>query len=231
MARPAVFLMRVLVTGCGRSGTQHTAKLLAWLGISTGHEKVCKHDSFDLGDKWNEVTEARWGSRQAESSWWAVPVLNWLPSDVAVWHQLRHPLKVITCWSQHRLLTSEGDVHRFVSSALPNLGPSGCGDDVERSALYWLEWNRMAAAWGQRHPDRYVRYQIEKLNSEHLRQWLQSHLSVDLLESKIEKVMAMIPPGVGSCHHDPSKDVTWEQVEALPFGSELRQQAAEWGYS
>ena len=88
----------------------------------------------------------------------------------------------------------------------------------------------MAAEWGQRHPDRYVRYQIEKLNSEHLRQWLQSHLRVDLLESKIEKVMVMIPPGVGSCNHDPSKDVTWEQVEALPFGRELRQQAAEWGY-
>jgi len=74
-----------VVTGCARSGTTYMAALLSGLGLRLGHEVV-------FGPRTRGFTD--WGDRHGDSSWLAAPFLDQI-EDALVFHQLRHPLKVV----------------------------------------------------------------------------------------------------------------------------------------
>lgn len=74
-----------VVTGCARSGTTYMGTVLAGLGLRIGHEAVFgpRTRSFE-----------GWGDRHGDSSWLAAPFLGEI-GDALVFHQVRHPLKVV----------------------------------------------------------------------------------------------------------------------------------------
>ena len=79
-------MRRFLITGCGRSGTKYMAELMGALGISCGHELVFTSAGYD----------GEWGDwPTGESSSYAPPLLDKLPSDVVVFHVVRNPLHVV----------------------------------------------------------------------------------------------------------------------------------------
>lgn len=129
---------RLLVTGCGRSGTKYISFVCRRLGLDIPHEKLGR----DGIASWTMATPA------------AVRPYG-PPTDVVrfrhVFHQVRHPLHVIA------------SVESFEPASWAFIGMHiECGRDepvVLRGARYWLHWNELAermAEW---------RYRVEDIDT------------------------------------------------------------------
>lgn len=214
---------RIIVTGCGRAGTQYTARLLSSLGLETAHERVFSYDLDPTGPCW-ELVSSRWGRRQdAEVSWMAAPFLAAVPPGVTIWHQLRDPLKVVRCWAQHGMAT-KSTVSEFVQAAVPECRS---GSDLERAVAYVLRWGEMAEHNSEHHPC-YHRYRVEDLTADRLHRMLGDvgfPRSLAVVAAAVEQVR----PGLGACA-EPHREVTWADVEACPLGPGLRAWARGRGY-
>jgi hypothetical protein len=115
--------LRVLVTGCGRSGTRYTTFVLRRHGLDVGHERLGR----DGVASWSLAVDADhvpWGpSRQAVSF------------DVIL-HQTRHPLKVVCS-----AMSFKDQSWRFICEHIP----CSLEDPLPlRAAAYWYYWNAAA---------------------------------------------------------------------------------------
>lgn len=125
---------RVLVTGCGRSGTNYMAVALRAAGFDVGHEKMGADGvaswffgptHADQMPKPHETTTKihKDGSRPQDFEF-----------DLVL-HQTRHPVLVIPSLVSVYRLTDWRFVHEHVdiNPGLPKL---------RRAMLYWIRWNR-----------------------------------------------------------------------------------------
>ncbi len=125
----------ILITGCGRSGTEYISKVLRKSGIEIGHEMEIKHDGI-----------SSWPLASARDN------IPWGPgfSDVKfkhIVHQVRHPLKVI----QDNEFSHLKESRDFVTSVI---GESR--NILHYHMRYWYHWNVMAeklANWTYRIED------------------------------------------------------------------------------
>jgi hypothetical protein len=148
-----------LVTGCGRSGTLSVANYLASVGIAAVHEQF-RPGSVSVSWLY-AVPSALYPFEHAKSR------LNRrdmrLQLEAAgkdrnamfgpVVSLVRHPLKVIS--STRRCFCGRGDRSlragkinderswRFVETHVPRLNKFSALEDEVRSAVYWLEWNKL----------------------------------------------------------------------------------------
>lgn len=210
--------MRIVVTGCGRSGTQYTALVLQRLGLKATHEKVFKPDldplqppsPKEINDRFEEA-----GS-DIEVSWMAAPFLKQLPDDVEVWFQLRDPLKIVRCWKSHYIISVPNDCGRLIRRALPECNH---GSEFERSIQYVLGWNRLIESSGR------VKYKY-RIEDSIAGDW------AGLLGTNgqnFEEVLRGVTNDVGKCV-DPHPELTWQEVRMQPGGVELANLAACQGY-
>jgi len=108
---------RLIVVGCGRSGTTYFARALQSAGLDFGHETL----GADGGIGWNLIMP-KWRCQ-------------WRETDVIL-HQVREP------WAAIASLTTHTDgVWVPVSGMIGGLPE----DPVRRAAEYWLRWNRLCA--------------------------------------------------------------------------------------
>lgn len=113
---------KILVTGCGRSGTQFTWKILNSLGIEVGHEKMERNGTVD----WTAVS-------------WEPQRLNQFD---LILHQVRHPLKVISSWHTVEESHPSGKwAWGFLYNTL-SIPPEM--SLLEKLMIYWLHWNLRA---------------------------------------------------------------------------------------
>jgi len=108
-------MKKLLIVGCGRSGTRYASKVLGLAGLDVGHEKDGRHGRVD----WRCVHDPSARGRY----------------DVVL-HQVRHPLRVIESFH------TAGKVSwRLVSKADPAIvgGPL-----LRDCARYWVRWNLAA---------------------------------------------------------------------------------------
>jgi hypothetical protein len=103
-------MLKVIVTGVGRSGTTFLAKLLTSMNLPCGHEsifdysdeKIIKERLLDPKKRVLSIVSKRNGKgwidvskTQAESSYLAVPYLDWPELDnTKIIHVFRNPVKV-----------------------------------------------------------------------------------------------------------------------------------------
>lgn len=121
--------MKLLITGCGRSGTMWMSRVLQAQGLDVGHEKMGRDgiaswclaagDDIRLPD-WHEPVAIDPGER-------------WLRI-----HQVRHPLDVIASWA----FTVPDDVTAW---ALHQASSLVSGHKIRDAMNYWCEWNALAA--------------------------------------------------------------------------------------
>lgn len=217
--------MRILVTGCGRSGTQYTHRLLSLLGLRSSHEKVYNHDLDVFSPPLERINE-RWNMLDAECSWLAVPFCRTLPEDVVIWHQIRDPLKVIRCWTHAKILSSHNAATWFVHQVFPECA---MGSDLQRSVQYVLRWTRMLADYGRLRKN-YYRFQIETATPDHL-QALLAIAGYTISSERILKAILEMPENVGACgHQDNDPPPTWNDVRREEGGEELYSMWKGWGY-
>ncbi len=131
--------MRLLFTGCGRSGTGYVAKLITEAGLVCGHEWA-----------FNPFRAGYWGSFEAESSCLALRAVEdgMINYDCLVVHLIRNPLAVIRSVIGVGLLDQNPPRYKAKYTAwlcantpqcfAPHLSP------VTRAALYWLFVNQRA---------------------------------------------------------------------------------------
>jgi hypothetical protein len=172
---------RFVVTGCPRSGTLFTAKALARLGHTCGHEEIFTPETTSVPD---------FGDAQGDVSWLAAPFLSDLPTGTVVVHQLREPMATIRSIVGVRLFQTEPHAlmqlryrlqHYHVRFARPILNPRfvrfadlhcpglfELPDEVSRTAAYWVRWHRLIESVKDRSDLVYERVRVEDLDDERL---------------------------------------------------------------
>jgi len=205
---------RFLITGCGRSGTGYTARLLGDLGLACGHEAVF----FPPQDgRWQFAWPV---DLPGESSWLGAPFLKALPKGTIVLHQVREPVAVIRSFLRIRFFDEPSPYLKFAEARVPELAR---GDRVERCMKYWLQWNRLAELGAHFEDLRYLRYRLEDIDAALLERLLEL-IGYRCEPERVARAVAERPRDYNSRgDKQADADVTWE---ALPRG-ELRESVAE----
>lgn len=114
---------KIVVTGCGRSGTLYMTKVLEILGYEVGHEGFKKDGicSWYITEKSRAILTKRIVEGQ----------------DVTYVHLVRHPLKVISSMMRCELITKRAGLD-FFRRTNPEFNHLSI---VEHCARYWFEWN------------------------------------------------------------------------------------------
>lgn len=134
--------MKIVTTGCGRSGTAYSAALWRALGKDVGHEQWGADgiSAFQVAHPFHRKNY-EWEKH-----------VNGTPP--LVFHIVRHPLKVISSWM--------GRPDTLVGM----LEGAEQWQPLERCAQYWLKWNQLV----EREFPLASRYRIETV-PERMREW------------------------------------------------------------
>jgi hypothetical protein len=148
-----------VVTGCPRSGTGFTSHLLSLLRFPCGHEKVFtesgRGDSIELLQPGRHI----WG----DSSWTAAPMLNRLPTNTLVFHQVRNPVKVVRSLMGLDFFTPRGEsLSKLIWCHVPQIAPEE--PRLAQCMKFWTYWNRLVEREGSSAKLRYHRYRLEDLS-------------------------------------------------------------------
>jgi hypothetical protein len=190
----------LLITGCARSGTQYASHLLQECGLKIGHEKVQK----DGVSSWVMCMDAK-------SVPWAMDARRKF-RFAHVFHQVRHPLKVIAS------VQTEGEPSwRYIRSHIAEIK----SDDppIARGAKYWYYWNLKAQQQSE------WTYRVEEIDAV----WDQfcQRLGQNLDRSKVD----LVSRNVNARQH---AEISWEQLEAEidpELYQNIRLLAQSYGYS
>ncbi len=131
---------KLLVVGCGHSATFYISEVFQKLGIDVRHELVGR----DGAAGWNYTHLLQQGRTEAG-----------MPASTIVFHQVRHPLKVISSVQDMGNNTWEAIGARAQLNGV-NWNPLEDNHPV-RGMKYWLIWNGFAERIAQ------YRYRIEDL--------------------------------------------------------------------
>ena len=210
-----------VVTGCARSGTGYTARLLTDLGVPCDHEA--------LFTPYTERFDGFSGTR-GDSSWLAVPFIDQLPAGTVVLHQVRHPKAVVSSllgirffaddrtpvardWRSRwqvarahglreiaaRFATAEGRSRaRRRRSDFVAFVRRHCpevfaeADEAARAARYWVAWNLAAARAADRPDLVYLRYRVEDLDAGQTMDLL-SAVGAPCARASIDAALARLP--------------------------------------
>lgn len=220
-------MRRLVITGCGRSGTQYMANVLVNAGFRCCHERILNHD-LDPNDPDFEEMDRRWKKYDIEVSWLAAPFLKYLPANTVVWQQVRDPIKVLQCWVHHKLLTIDDHAGRFVWKVLPECRH---GSDLERAVQYLYRWNQMI----ELEIDRFTYSafnRVEDISTDRLVKLL-GKLDIPFDEERLSRIVEQTSRAIGSCgssYHNDKSYIGWDQVLKVKDGEALLQMAYRYGY-
>ncbi|MCP3914054.1 MAG: hypothetical protein GY711_00685 [bacterium] len=212
---------RFVVTGCGRSGTGYTSGLITQLGLPCGHERV--FNPYDLLD-----AEVFWPPNvPGDSSWLAAPLLGYLESGTRVLHQVRDPLAVVRSLVRTRFFDDPSLYRDFAEQLCPELAQ---GSAVERSARYWVSWNRMVEEQARSAGLPYMRYRLEDYSPELVRQ-MTEFLQHEASTERITAALANHPTDFntrGDKSHD--EEIVLEALDPN-LENQLTHLASHYGYT
>jgi hypothetical protein len=200
--------LKFIVVGTGRCGTRYIAEQLTQAGISCGHE-------------WVYLPHARRTPHIAilgDSSAQAAPFVPDFPGFV--FHQVRHPLKVIGSFLGFGLFH---DDRQF--------GPDGdfmarhfrfTGDVLGDTMRYYVEWNTRCERSA-----RYLRCRVEDVDHD-LLQRIAGAIGVEVDDRAIARALETVPTNTHSLNN--FQTVTWNDVPAGPSKDELVRIAGRYRY-
>jgi hypothetical protein len=152
---------KLLITGCGRSGTLYSAHLWQALGLDIRHERPVPPDGMIGRDGM-----ASWFMAVDDPQPPSGPSAADFEFDVVI-QQIRHPLKVIASVAQFILKEGQrapGFIERNVPETILNPDELKYLDEKEqlilRAARYWYYWNLLT----EKKADKIV--QLENLHEE-----------------------------------------------------------------
>jgi hypothetical protein len=109
-------LSKILIIGCGRSGTRYASKVLRNCGLKIGHEREAGEDGM--------------------TSWMSIAKPEELEAFDVIFHQVREPLGVIASFK-----TVMKRTWRTIAEVEPRISLED--SLLLRSMKYWLYWNQL----------------------------------------------------------------------------------------
>lgn len=198
-------MSRLLVTGCGRSGTRWLAWTLAEAGVPATHEGG-GHDPR-RGLVLSSPVDVSW-----PAGWWAAD----FPGLIA--HQIRHPLDVAASTEKRRTFAKPRPYGKWAMSKVPAIAAEP--DPIRKALRYWHDWNRML----QPHAD--ICWQVETLDADTLTDVL-ARAGVPVDPSALRTVLAADAVDRHDSEHPP---LTWDDLPEGPVKRDVARLAKEVGY-
>jgi len=219
-------MRRLLITGCQRSGTRFISEMLNGLAIHCGHEQVF-HPFLN-----KPVGMAFWEtlpSMRAESSWCAAPFLKTISRNVAILHQVRHPL--------HNIRSATG-IEFFKTPFRPYepfapFAMKHCPEafkqptEVERALAYWWLWNRMIEIAVGDSPN-YARWRVRYIRPIEVVEMLRWALGEERTEMQVRPLFARL--GTQANHRARKEDIKWSDIPASHIKEQAAIMARRYGY-
>ncbi len=207
----------VVVVGCGRSGTLYTTRYFAKMGLLVGHEKWYSNGITSwylcLDSQYNKFKQLKH------------------KTSFKIFHQIRHPLKVISSFIPRKRFTEE-IFHKIKSNE-------------EESRLlqcmkYWYYWNKLTESLFK--PD--LRYKVENMNKDFVIKAITGVIGIKLTEIQITNIQK-IPTDIHTAniandvihfdamHKKYSKVYTWNELENedVDIFNKIQTLAKEYGYN
>jgi hypothetical protein len=211
---------RLLVTGCGRCGTEFMSVLLCRLGISSQHEGVFNPQPH----KPHGVAHWLTTDYVAESSWLGAPEIGNLPPRFSVLHLVRNPLDSIRSFVGIKFFSEEELTRNTYTQFAKRFCPAAFEPvhEVERALTFWVMWNREVIEEATRAKSlNYERQRIELINPNELSVFLKNALDIDIAPEQIQTAITEV--GTSINHRDRDGDIQWD---AIPNGT-IKQSAIE----
>lgn len=210
-------MTRLLIASSMKSGTLFLHRVLCDLGVRCTHERV-----FDYGVKVG-LREYDWKDIQVEVSWLSAPFLRHLDMEgITLWHQVRNPLKCLTCYVSHRIFSDNVPANVWAKGQVSECDLNR-GSDLERSVKFLYFWHRKIDA---ARPS--LCYQVESLRAGRLSEMLLS-AGFGYDSGLVQRALDSVPGNTNSCGSH-GKEVTRDDVEAVPYGTELLEMFRGYGY-
>lgn len=189
---------RFVVASTGRSGSGYISEVLTRAGIKCGHEAYF--------NPFGERTEGLVG----DSSWCAVPDIHHYPG--VVFHQVRHPLDVITSLVR---FPTDPEIYRSWQCRLFD----DPGDPIVYGMLDWITYNRRIEEYAV------TRWQVERVDLAVLRCVSET---LDLPLTDPEDALASVPKDWN--RHRPDGRLGWWDLPDGALKNEMQQMAVRYGY-
>lgn len=194
----------LLITGCGRSGTDYISKFLQHSGIDILHENP--------GGAFGCVS---WTMAFDLYSPWGPPAVGM--KFVHIFHQVRNPLRVISSWYNY-LYNVESDEWKLIKKCIPIFYKED--SLIVHCVKYWIYWNLRAEAIAE------WRYRIEDF--ENVLPEFEARLGITL-----DRTLLKTLPRNTNTWGPIEKKVTWSFLqEVLPprLYRKLEKTAFRYGY-
>jgi hypothetical protein len=185
-------------------------------GIPTQHEQHFRADRYTDGrpKPWDSPKLGEWSVQ-------AVPFLSSYP-DVWVFHQTRHPLKVIGSYLEFGLFDRVNRLGRQGAWLRQQANISG-HDPLLEAVRFYVSWNARC----ETRRNRYLRWQVEEVTPVLIGQ-LCSVLRVPRRQNDIDHAFGQLPTNVNTRHN--ARTLEWDDLPAAPDTTALRLMADRYGY-
>lgn len=120
--------LKLIITGCGHSGTRYIAAVLEAAGFNVGHEFLTRPTGVFLPKKMQEG--------QIEVSWTAAGHLDKFPGT-EVWQITRNPLDVANTFFHRDFFSKVGEDYRDFAANQKGVSLGDTHPELD----YWLDWN------------------------------------------------------------------------------------------
>lgn len=193
-----------VIAGTGRSGTGYIAAVLNAAGIRTGHEQ------------WFNPHQLKSPKLVGEASWIATNHLD--DYDGVVFHQIRHPLKVIRSLINGELL--EEWARPYLDAKLEPIGGSSGDylDDMVRFVAHNLETAEKHATYTWR---------LEDVDIDVVRT-IAGHIGRDIDEARVAEAIAHTPRDTNQHRAKPA--IAWADIPDSDAKSTIERIANQYGY-
>lgn len=202
---PTITPPKATICSTGRSGSGFIAKVLQAYGISAGHESY-------FCFSWRDPQ-----SVEIDSSWLATDQLD--DYEGVVFHQVRHPLKVLTSL-MHTYPNGQRNAEKYFPFR-ERMMPYRTGD---------LQRDFMAMIWWMNNEIEKYRqgfYRIEDFNVFHIKS-ICDHAGFGWDRVKANTAIKSVSSDYNK-HHD-NDYLTWDDLPDCEETEKLRQQAVRYGY-
>ena len=214
--------MKIIISGCGRSGTRYMSELFQKMGLPCTHEVV-----FDPKN-WRGSELPMLGMKN-ESAWESAPFLTQLdPDEYAILHIIRHPFKQINSLRNLGFFEVNDIWCQFACRIFPALNH---GSYPERYAKYWIYWNKLVENVN------YFGYVYQRFNIESILQVnpLYSFLKkagIEVDKSIMMEALRVVPNNVNSVPYKIDKDtIKLSDIEDQDLKEKLLVQSEKYGYN
>ena len=239
-----------IITGCARSGMAYTAKLLTAAGVPCTHEEEFSLGALTInpvigqgGITW--LGKQQWPDHpRGESSWLAAPLLDKLPEDVIIFHQLRNPLHVIRSLMRTRFFHPDrgaGSNHtkyarRWMDQRLFQSDHFGIEDSdppLTQCMKYWIMWNQFAFYWLSEPTVEGFGYRVEDLSTSHFTFPRMLKMITGSWVPSSTDFFSQVPTNTNRLSVDMDSEadnISWDDLPEIQTKRALEQMASAWGY-